>query len=278
LTPDGEQFLPACTIALEELRAAEARLSVNRTRASGKLVVGMQKAFGHFVAPFLDRHPELKLDLRFVRNPKDPLAALVDVLVFVGWIEDTDMVAKRVAQTQLVTCASPAYLQSHGVPRHPDELRDHDCCAYRSSWGAVLDLWKYQRGEEVRSVALEPRIVSDDVDWLCEAAVRGAGVVRLIDLRARPFLEQDLLKPVLGNWEALEAPPIHVMYRSGSQRSPRVRAFVDFVTELCADLETWRRRGGQTKFAPVPTPPWFRSNWMGSLTRRRARTPTGSPD
>jgi len=58
----------------------------------------------------------------------------------------------------------------------------------------------YQRREEMRSVALQPRIVSDDLDWMIEAAVRGAGIVRLIDLKTRPFLEQGLLDP-----EALEA-------------------------------------------------------------------------
>jgi LysR family transcriptional regulator, regulator for bpeEF and oprC len=241
---------------------------VNRTRASGKLVVGMQKAFGHFVAPFLAHHPGLTLDLRFVRNPKDPLASLVDVLVFIGWIENIDMVAKRTGQTRYVTCASPAYLKAHGSPQDPDELRGHDSLALRSAWGAVLDLWKYQRREEVRSVALEPRIVSDDMDWMIEAAVRGAGVVRLIDLKTRPFLEQGLLEPVLGDWEALEAPPIHVMYRRGSRPSARVRAFVDFVSEVCANLEAWRRGAGQTRFAPVPMPLWFRSNWVGSLNRR----------
>ena len=247
---------------------AEARLSVNRTRASGKLVVGMQKAFGHFVAPFLARHPEIALDLRFVRNPKDPMASLVDVLVFIGWLEDTDMVAKRAGQTRYVTCASPAYLKAHGRPQDPDELRGHGSLALRSAWGAVLDLWKYQRGEEVRSVALEPRVIRDDMDWMIEAAVRGAGVLRLIDLKMRPFVEQNLLDPILGDWEALEAPPIHVMYRRGSRPSARVRAFVDFVSEVCADLEAWHAGARQTRFAPVPIPSWFRSNWVGSLTRR----------
>lgn len=268
LTPDGEQFLPACTLALEELRAAEARLSVNRNRASGKLVVGTQKAFGHFVAPFLAEHPGLTLDLRFVRNPNDPLAAHVDVLVFIGWIEDTDMVARRTGQTRYVTCASPAYWKARGVPRDLDELRTHDSLVLRSAWGAVLDLWKYQRGEELRSVALSPRIVSDDMDWLIEAALRGAGVVRLIDLKTRPFLDQGLLEPVLDDWEALEAPPIHVMYRRGARLSARVRAFVDFVSDLCVDLEAWRRGADQTQYAPVPMPPWFRRHWVGSLTRR----------
>ena len=268
LTPDGEQFLPACIVALEELRMAEAHLSVNRTRASGKLVVGMQKAFGHFVAPFLAQHPGLALDLRFVRNPKDPVASLVDVLVFIGWIEDTDLVAKRTGQMRYVTCASPGYLNTHGRPQDPDELRGHGSLALRSAWGAVLDLWKYQRREEVRSVALGPRVVSDDMDWMIEAAVRGAGVLRLIDLKMRPFIEQGLLEPILYDWEALEAPPIHVMYRRGSRPSGRVRAFVDFVSEVCADLEAWHLGAGQRRFDPVPAPPWFRSHWVGSLTRR----------
>ena len=271
LTPDGEQFLPACTTALEELRAGQARLAAHRTRASGKLVVGTQKAFGHFVAPFLATHPELTLDLRYVQNPKDPLAALVDVMVFVGWIDDIDMVAKRAGQTRYVTCASPAYWKARGVPRNPDELREHDCLALRSSWGAVLDVWKYQRDGATRTVELEPRMVCDDMDWMIEAAVRGAGVVWLIDLKTRPFLHQGLLDPVLAEWEGLEAPPIHVLYRRGARPSVRVRAFVEFVNELCADLQAQPLGSGSKGFAPVPMPRWFRSNWVGSLTRRAAR-------
>jgi DNA-binding transcriptional LysR family regulator len=269
LTPDGEQFFPACSLALEELRAAQARLSTYRTRVSGRLVVGTQKAFGHFVAPFLATHPELTLDLRYVQNPKDPLAALVDVLVFIGWIEDSEMVAKRTGQTRYVTCASPAYWKTRGVPRDPNDLRTHDCLALRSSWGAVLDLWKYKRGEEMRSVALGPRMVSDDMDWLIEAAVRGAGVVRLIDLKTRPFLHQGLLDPVLVDWEGLEAPPIHVMYRRGSRPSARVRAFVEFVANLCADLQTSRMAPRTGSLAQCPCRDGFAAT--GSGRSRAAR-------
>jgi LysR family transcriptional regulator, regulator for bpeEF and oprC len=268
LTPDGEQFLPTCAAVLNELQAAEARLSTSRARTSGKLVVGVQKAFGHFVAPFLARHPEITLDLRFVRNPKEPLAALVDVLVFVGWIEDTELVARRCGQLQYVTCASPAYWHARGVPGDPEDLRKHQCMALRSGWGAVLDVWKYRRREESREVGLQTRMVSDDMDWLIEAAVRDAGVVRLIDLKTAPFVDQGLLEPVLGDWEALEAPPIHVLYPRGSRRSARVNAFVNYVSEVCADLETWRRRRGQATFDPGPVPVWIRSNWVGSLMRR----------
>jgi len=281
LTPDGEQFLPACTNALAELHAAEARLSVNRTRASGKLVVGIPLIVGqHCVAPFLpeflSHHPGLTLDLRIVNGFKDPLAALVDVLIAIWWPQETDMVAKRIAQTRLVTCASPAYWEAHGRPRDPEELRGHACVALRlPAELAVLDLWKYQRGDEVRSVAIEPRVVSDNHFWNFEAAVRGIGVVRCLDLTARPLFEQGLLQPVLEDWEALEAPPIYVMYRRGSRSSARVRAFVDFVTKLFADLEASRPGALRTELRSETTPAWVRSKWVGPLTRH-ARTSSGS--
>jgi DNA-binding transcriptional LysR family regulator len=268
LTPDGEQFLPACVSALEDLRAAQSRFAAHRTRASGKLVVGTQKAFGHFVAPFLATHPEVTIDLRYVTSPKDLLAARVDVMVFIGWIDDVDMVAKRAGQTRYVTCASPAYWKARGVPRDPEELRYHDCLALRSSWGAVLDVWKYQRADATRTVAPAPRMVSDDMDWMMEAAVRGAGVVRLIDLKTRPYLHEGLLQPVLGDWEGLEAPPIHVLYQRRARPSGRVRAFVEFVIRTCADLQSPPYGSGQEGIVPVPMPRWYRSNWVGSLTRR----------
>jgi LysR family transcriptional regulator for bpeEF and oprC len=181
------------------------------------------------------------------------------------------MVAKRIAQTRYVTCASPAYWHAHGVPSEPGELRAHDCLAFRSPWGVVIDVWKYRRGEEVRSVAFEPRVVSEDLDWTATLAADGAGIMRMVDLSTRPYLEQGLLQPVLEDWEALEAPPVHVMYRRGSRPSARVRAFVDFVTEIFANLETSRLGAMERKVAPVPMPSWFRSNWVGSLARRATR-------
>jgi DNA-binding transcriptional LysR family regulator len=264
LTPDGEVFLPGCVSALGELQAAAASLSTNRIRASGKLVVGMARVVGRCMAPlladFLVHHPGITLDLRVVQKPKAPLAALVDVLVVVGWLEDTDMVAKRVMQTKFVTCAAPAYWEARGVPRDPGELHGHSCLAFRTPFDVVLDLWKYQRGDDTRSVAIEPAIVADDPEWMLAAAVRGAGVVRATDLA--PEIQQGLLEPVLHDWEALEAPPIYAMYR---RRPPaRVRVFVDFLTEVLANLEAARR--GETRLNPMPA--YFRQKWIGPLSRR----------
>jgi len=156
------------------------------------------------------------------------MAKLVDVLTFVGWPEDTDMVAKRIAQTKFVTCASPAYWQARGVPRDPEELRAHDCLAFRTPWDVVLDLWKYQRGEDVRSIAVEPRIVADDRDWIIGAAVRGLGVVRIADLPARQIFEQGLLEPRAHRLGSAGGPTdlCHVSPAAPSS-STRIRGFPD---------------------------------------------------
>jgi LysR family transcriptional regulator for bpeEF and oprC len=276
LTPDGERFLPACRSALAELRTAEAGLSVNRTRASGKLIVGIPLILGqHCIAPFLPeflgRFPELALDLRLVNHFEDPLAAVVDVLLALGWPRETDLVTKRIAQARLATCASPAYWDAHGRPRDPEELRGHTCVALRLPGElAVLDVWKYRRGDEVRSIAVEPRVVSDNHFWNFEAAVRGLAVLRCLSLTARPLFEQGLLEPVLEDWEALEEPAIYVLYRRSLRSSARVRAFIDFVTELFARLEKTQPGSRLKKLHPEPAPPWVRSRWVGPLTRRAA--------
>jgi len=278
LTPEGEQFYPACAAALSELRLAETRLAGTQGKTSGKLVIGTQKAFGSMIAPFLARFPNLDVDLRFVGNPKDPTASLVDVQVFLGWIKDVNLVARKCLQTRYVTCASPAYWRTRGMPRKPEELQEHDCLSLRSGWGVVLDVWKYRCGTDLQEVALKPRLVSDDIDWMIEAAIRGAGVVRLIDLKMRPYIEQGLLTPALTDWDALEAPEIHVLYASGARRSARVSAFVAYVMEVCAEFEEWRERRGTRVSSAESMPFWFQSGWIGSLTRARTIGREGRTD
>ena len=187
---------------------------------------------------------------------------------YIGWLDDSDMVAKRIARTRFLTCAAPAYWRAHGHPNDPSELARHPCLCFRTPWGVVLDLWKYQRDSEVRNVAVTARILSEDRAWTLDAAARGAGVVRVADLSAQPYIEHGFLEPALVEWQALEAPNVYVMYRRTSRTSARVRAFVDFVSGVFATLETSGPQAGGSAMSQGSTPAWFRTHWVGSLTRR----------
>src|SRR6266850_92476 len=272
LTADGELFVPICVRTLKDLQDAEETLSATKARASGKLVVGMSSIIAqHCVVPFLAefsaRHPQLNLDLRIVHELTEPNAALSDVLVLIGWLEERRLIAKRVAQTRFLTCASPTYWKSRGLPKEPDDLHKHNCLAYRLPRGLVLDLWKYQRAGQVRDVAVQSRIISSDRDWMLEVALGGGGVVRVVDLTVRKFIEDGLLEPVLQDWEALEAPPIYLLYRRGARSTARARAFTDFIIGLFADLEASRPLGPYAKTDTAPKPAWHRSRRVGSNAR-----------
>jgi LysR family transcriptional regulator for bpeEF and oprC len=116
LTPDGDRHLKTCGRLLAELRETEATLSARRSRAHGRLVIGISRTVAaHCTVPrigeFRARHPELELESRNVNYADEPLAGLCDMLVLVGWQEDSDWIAQRVARGHHSAVATPAFWQ-----------------------------------------------------------------------------------------------------------------------------------------------------------------------
>jgi LysR family transcriptional activator of dmlA len=276
LTPDGESYLKSCSRAVDDLLSAERRLGAGRTQAAGKLVVGVSRVLGPncvmpFIPEFIEHHPEIELDFRLVHYPHEPTAALCDVLVLIGWHHDTDWIARPIVPTRFVTLASPAYWKAHGTPTDPAELSSHRCLIHRVPNGVVLDLWRYSRGNESRSVALRPTLIADDRDALAEAVIAGAGVMRVVDLTVQPWLARGLLQAALPDWTALEAPPLHLLYRRGGRQSARVRAFGDFITDVFGRITA--ALGPAAPPNANPQPQWFRTGYTGGLAARAAAKP-----
>jgi DNA-binding transcriptional LysR family regulator len=262
LTADGEQYYRISAQMISELRIAEANLRTGAARVSGLLLVGMPiRIARNCVVPelgkFLARHPDLSIELRTVNTTDEPDAACVDVLVVNAWHHYEDMVEKHVAHQRYIVCASPAYVREHGTPCDPDELADRPTVAFRTSQGVALTEWKFQRGEQLKSITIKPRIVCDDRDTTFEVALRGLGIVRGTDLVMGSFITQGLLVPVLRDWEALEAPPIRVLYRRDAANSARVRVFIEFIEEVFGRLKALRTAGGYNEPKPQEPPAWF---------------------
>jgi DNA-binding transcriptional LysR family regulator len=272
LTADGDRYLQTCARALGELRAAEGELSSGRTRARGKLVVGLSRVVGpSCVMPYLPefqrRHPDIELDIRAVHYPQEPQAALCDVLLLLGWGEDPGWIMRTLAWNRVGVVAAPGYWAEHGEPADPSDLKQHRCVAYRLPRGLVYDHWKWRRGEETREVAVKPFLVADDRDTLLQAVLAGIGVMWVSDLTVLRHLHSGGLRPMLTDWVGLEAPPIRLHYRRGGRNQAKVRAFGDFITELIARLEGARTSGLQAS-GPSTVPGWFVANHVGGLAGR----------
>ncbi|WP_427913403.1 LysR family transcriptional regulator [Ramlibacter sp. MMS24-I3-19] len=267
LTSVGQAFLEECRPALETLLLATDAASNTSRRASGNVVVRAPQLLSRLIlVPALHRlhaaHPNIQVDLR-------PLEALqitnadgagVDLLFALGISERIDLVGRPLAQTRLLVCATPQYLQRQGRPRTPQDLRDHQCLQVRSPEGTVIDLWRLQRGEHVEEVAVSGYLVSESRDVVLEAVLQGQGISRFADLSIWPHLQSGRLEPVLPDWYSLGSPMLSSLYRASSLRQTRVRTVLDHVTAVVREVELQCRREypflGDTTGSPIaPTRP-----------------------
>jgi DNA-binding transcriptional LysR family regulator len=262
LTADGERYYAASRKIVADLHDLELNLGASRgAKTRGTLTIGMREAIAlncimPSVARFLARFPEIELVTRPARTVQDIDDKKLDIAILLGWPTERDLVVRPLAQTRYLVCASPEYWMRAGWPREPEELRDHNCLLFRSSAEILLDRWIFEKDGERRSVDVKSRLLSDERPWLDEAACAGAGVIRLADLTVTHHLSSGLLVPVLEDWQALEAPTIYAAYRRSQRQSKLVRAFLDFLIEVFAQLES-ERPAIPTALARVPKPEWF---------------------
>lgn len=275
LTPDGERYYAHAQAMLDELRAVETGLGAGGTRLRGTLTIGMRGTIASAcVIPQLSRftelHPDLELVLKPVEQVKDFDMRAVDVAVMTGWPPDGEFVVRWLAQTRNVVCASANYWERRGKPTTPEDLQRHECLVMRSSGGMLLDRWIFAKKDDERAIDVQPRILSDQVNWIVDAAAAGCGVARIGDIVLIEHLRSGALVPVLTDWEALEAPSHFALYRPAQRRSRRVRAFIEFLVELFAGFERDRLPLPAARRDRIPKPEWF-GRGEGRQSRYAAR-------
>jgi LysR family transcriptional regulator for bpeEF and oprC len=232
LTAEGAQYYDHCRALLGSLSELESGLAGSRSRPRGKLTIGMPPMIARYcimpaLPTLLASYPELEVRATTIFQSSDMLLEGLDVFFCVGQMVDSQLVARKVAQTRMVVCASPDYLARAGVPRVPADLARHDCLIYLRA-GRLLDHWRFEKDGQEQLVSAKSVVIGDDRDGLIAAAVAGAGVLRAPDLFIRSFLTSRQLTPILTDWHGLGSPPIYVVYRKSQRRYPKVQVFVDW--------------------------------------------------
>jgi len=274
LTAGGASYLEACAPALARLIEADEITRASTQRSPGKVVVGVQHVIARgclteALPRFHARHPEIQIDLRDFTRLTEEQTSGVDVFLVMGWPKVADLIHRRVAAGRFIVAASPAYWATHGMPRHPSELEHHVCLPIRAVDGTVMDLWSFSRGAESASVAVKSWLTISNAhrDTALELALAGEGVVRLLDWTDRDRFESGALVRALADWQSPEAPPVNLLYRASVRRIPRVRLFIDFVTQLFRDIE--QQREARTPASPMPR--WVRATRARASDTRNRR-------
>lgn len=238
LTSEGAAYYERCVRILADVDTAETEFTTTARSPRGKLRVDMSGALGKLiVVPALDdfhaRYPEIDLTLGFGDRLVDLVQEGIDCVIRIGELDDSSLVARRLGVFQLVTAASPEYLQAHGTPDSLASLENHLAVNYFSSrTGRMVNLSFGVDGSTVHLRA-KSRLAANDGDAHVQCGVMGLGIIQVPRLLALPYLESGALVEVLPAFRPASL-PISAIYPKNRHLSLQVRVFVDWVAERFA--------------------------------------------
>ena len=233
-TPDGEAYLARCVRLLADLQETEDAFSRKAVRPSGKLRVDLQGTLAtHFLLPhlgeFFTRYPDIELDIGLGDRMVDLVREGIDCVLRAGEPRDSSMVGRRVALLEQVTCASAAYLDANGTPATPSELARHRAVNYAGASGKPM-AFDFIVDGEAKSLQLRGGVTVRQADAYVLCCQAGLGLIQLPRYHVEAALADGTLREVLAAFRPAPL-PVSVLYPHSRQLSPRVRVFVDWVSE-----------------------------------------------
>ncbi|MER9774136.1 LysR family transcriptional regulator [Mesorhizobium sp. M0220] len=246
LTEAGSEFLVRICAILAAVDEAEAVASAHAGGGPrGVLRLALPGSFGRmWIGPllpqFLAEFPDVRIEAEFSNRFVDLVAENFDVAVRLGALEDSRLVARKVATRRRLLCAAPSYLARRGTPAAPEALLEHSCLGF--SGFQTFPAWEMTdtTGRRV-SIEVSGPLVTDDAEVLVEAAVQGVGLMMSTDWLVGRELADGRLVPVLEDWTLADEGAVYVVMPSAKGQAAKTRAFADWIGKRFAPVPPWQR-------------------------------------
>lgn len=245
LTDAGQRYFERCKVILEAFEEANREASDVQTTPRGLLRVAAPVAFGalhlgNIASRYLDAFPDVNLDVVLEDRYTDLLESRIDVAIRIGRLDDPGMVTRRLAPCQMILCASPDYLRTHGTPDTPAALLQAPRLAFSQAVSAG-DWTIYDAEDRAYSFEGPCRITGNNIQLLLESALSGTGIVYGPNFVFGEYIQQGRLIRLLPEYRTTEL-SIQAVYPSALRIPFKVRSFVDFIADALADNPSWGRR------------------------------------
>jgi DNA-binding transcriptional LysR family regulator len=240
-TEAGLAYFERCNAILAQVEETEAQVSRLHDEPRGVLRVNAPMSFGTMylgdaIADFMALYTALKVELTLTDRFIDPLEEGVDVTVRIGALQDSSLIARRIAPSCIILAASPAYLAERGMPETPADLVAHRCLSYGHS--VSMQRWQLSSGGETLSVPIESHLSSNNGEVLCAAAEKGLGIARLPTFIMGQALKDGRLVEVLPGYRPVEG-VIHALYAPNRYLAAKSRVFIDFLVKRFGNMPDW---------------------------------------
>ncbi len=237
LTENGRQFYQRCLTILADLEETEQTITSGDIALSGTMRIAAPLSFGithlsPLLNAFLQLHPQLKLDLDLNDRTLNFMEEDVDLAIRIGRLTDSSLVARKLAETPFIVCASPTYLAIYGEPMHPQELEQHQGLSYSY---AETQNWYFTRDDKTETtIRMNYRMRANNGDVLLKAAIDGLGIIMTPSFIGSAAVKQGQLIPILTDY-TLAAGTIYAVYQKQRYLPQRIRVLIDYLVEQFKD-------------------------------------------
>ena len=215
----------------------EARLAVSQltNMPSGLLHVTAEADFATaYIAPvlpdFLEKYPKIRIRFSMSAGRLDVVEGAIDLAIRFGHLGDSGLIARKIATSRSLICASPAYISRHGAPTHPEALARHNCLSFRTLAGKHY--WHFEKENGSIEVPISGNTNANSLAFLRASALAGQGIIMIPHWMVRDELQHIRLLVLLKEFPLLPSHiPINAVFAHSRHLAPKVRAFVDFLSE-----------------------------------------------
>lgn len=235
LTEAGQIYCQHALRIVADIEEATSAISNLAASPSGHLHVTVETDFAvAFIAPilpeFFERYPGIQIRLSMNTDNLNIVDSAIDLAIRFGHLQDSGLIARRIATSSSVLCASPQYIAKQGLPSHPDQLAQHNCLSFRTAPGK--NYWKFKQNEKLMDVAISGSLNVNSLTFLREIALMGQGIIMIPSWMVNSALKENNLVPLLEDFSLLpSSTPINAVFAHNRHLAPKVRVFVDFLVE-----------------------------------------------
>ncbi len=232
LTEAGQRYYDKALPLLEEFTEMVDSVTGEQSSPKGLLRISVPVTFGEMrlsglIPDFLKQYPDMNVELHLSDHMIDMLEEGIDVVIRIGGVDDSSLVAKHIQTLPLVLCASPNYLKEHGYPTTPQDISQHQCII--DSNFRIGKHWPFISPKgQTKSVKVSSRVAANSPRAVKEIALAGGGIALIPQFIVQDDLKNGLLEAVLPEYQTLEF-GLFAIYPHRRYLSRKVRCFIDFL-------------------------------------------------
>tara|TARA_B100000965_G_scaffold395554_1_gene409240 strand:- start:648 stop:1550 length:903 start_codon:yes stop_codon:yes gene_type:complete len=233
LTESGKKLVQVVNQSGEEVSAVLEKLNESLQVPTGKLKINAPMAFGEMflvdaITDYAKQYPDVILDVEFDDRRVHLVEEGYDLVVRIGKLEDSGLIARKLCDSSSFICASPALLKNYGTPKNPEELKALPAVHYKNASNGLNLAYRSSGGQD-GSIEIKPAIYVNSMGMLIESTLKGIGFTQLPGIFCQPYIRDGRFQSLLPNYSIYPERGVYAIYPDRRFMPIRLRLFIDLL-------------------------------------------------